>query len=462
MTVHGDFLSEIIRQDALSNLASTPVYLSAVEVSGGDDFSRQFFGKLLSPLVERSDYTLDQLLDRIGRASHNLERTSVFSQVKPSVHVDYLHELPEKTTRNYNAEKAINTKVIYELVPAAVNGADVALGFNSEDSLVVDAGYLNTNSNHNAETVRFGVNYRPYKPSEHLDLSMHFVLNLKDPKFRFVADLYSTQNNNQVWQHSSSKATGGVLGVAFRNASNTISVFNGFALAKRTVYDINRANFSAAQPFDGDFLKSSFVTKLAYTTIANLKQPHNGVSAALENEVFSDQKQEDLSLSLFVKTSLSLNLYKTLFGLSAHVFKEAGSIYQSASNKQAIHLADRYYLGGASFRGFARNSLNPEGGAQYYKAGFTVLGKLPYFLHPVKAVNDPLRLYATSFVGDVGDNVFAKPGNMAASAGFGLKYLTDWVTLDAGYYASQRFHSEERAGIRDGFFLELSLGGTNR
>lgn len=470
-----NLLTEIFKQDALKDSETLPVYLSAVEVTGGDDFSRQFFAKLLSPLVDHSDYTLSQLVERIGQGYDNLEKTNVFSSIKPSVHVDYLHGIPkESQIRNYNNEKGIVTKVIYDLVPSAANGGNVSLGFNSQDNLVVNAGYLNNNSNHNAETVDFGVNYRPYKPSEHLVATMRFISNLRDPAFRFVADLYNSHDNNQSWQYNSSKATGGVLGVSYSNSTKTFSLFNGFALTKRSLYDIVAPQFPAAQPFEGDFLKSSFVSSLAYSNIPysnNFKKAlaSDGVSALLKNEVSSDQRQ-DLSnqkSSFFVKSSVCLNLFKSFFNsaVTAHVFKEAGNIYASASNPQQVHLADRFYLGGIdSFKGFARNSLNNEGGLQYYKAGFTLYSKLPYFLHPIKATNEanPLRLYATSFLGDVGDNVFARRSGMACSAGVGLKYFNEWVNLNAGYFVSQRLGTSDATGVRDGFQLEVSLGGSNR
>lgn len=458
-----DFLTRILKQEVLLKPSTQPVHLTSVEVTGGDNFSRQFFSKLLTPLVENSDYTLSQLLENVEQSYTNLQKTNVFRHIDASLHVDYLHPSPEKAFKLYNKDKLIPTRVVFDLDALDVSAGEASLGFNTEDNLVVNLGYMNNNFNHNAELVKIGVNYRPYKPSEHLVSTMRLESNLRNPAFKFVLDLYNSHDNNQAWQQNSSKATGGVIGVLYLNLAKTLSVFNGLALTKRTIYDIDDGANDSLKIFAGDYLKSLIVSRAAYSNIARVGSfPTNGVSATLSNEICSDQEQEALNtLTFFVKSAMAVNFHKTFFNaITAHVFNEGGSIYASATNSTGVHLADRFYLGGFnSFKGFARNSVNEQGGLQYYKAGLTLFSKLPNRNLNVKEAN-PLRVYATGFVGNVANNVFKESG--AFSAGVGLRYFNNWATLDAGYYASQRLGTDSTAGVRDGFQLEISLGGTNR
>lgn len=460
--------TEILKHAAFEDSKSQPVYLSKVEVNGGDNFTKEFFSKLLTPLVEHSDYTFAQLLEKTDQSYTNLQKTQVFKNIAPSFHVDYLHLPPNKPS--YNRDKPIVTKVIFDLELAEISAGEVSLGFNSEDNLVVDLGYLNNNFNHNAELVNIGVNYRPYKPSEHLVSTMRLVSNLRNPTFKFILDVYNSHDNNQVWQQNSSNATGGVIGVSYLNLSKTFSVFNGLALTKRTIYDIDDGAHDSLKIFGGDYLKSSIVNRLAYSNVGYLGPggsfPAYGFSATLSNEICSDQEQQSPTNSqiAFVKSATTFNLYKSFWNnaLTAHFFKEAGAIYTNSSSGIGVHLADRFYLGGFnSFKGFARNSVNDHGGLQFYKAGLTLYSKLPKIVSKNRSEEpNPLRLYATGSVGSVSDNVLKDDG--VFSAGLGLKLFNKWAHLDAGYYVSLRLNTSNTYGVRDGFQLEISVGGTTR
>lgn len=321
-----ELLTQIIKQDALENRSSRPVYLSSVEVQGGEYLLRQFFTKLLHSLVERSDYTLGQLLHTVDESQNNLLKTNIFKSVKSSLHVDYLHPVPEPS-KNYNREKLIPTKVVFDLEGTPSVGGDAALGFNTEDNLEVTLGYLNNNFNHNAELINVGVNYRPYKPNEHLLSSMKFVSNLRDPSYRFVFDLYHSQSNNRAWQLNSVKTTGGTIGVSYTSQTNLLSAFTGLSLNKRTAYDIDDGAVDSVKQFAGNFLKLSVVSHLAYNNVSyydsNRKVfPKNGFSAVARNEISSDQEQEELAegLSFFIKLILSLCISRSSTTQSPLIF----------------------------------------------------------------------------------------------------------------------------------------------
>ncbi|GEQ66917.1 hypothetical protein JCM33374_g580 [Metschnikowia sp. JCM 33374] len=458
------FQAKIFKNDALENSDSHPVFLTKVEVNGGDNMSRQFFSKLLSPLVEKSDYTLGQLVSKVDESSENLERTDVFEKISPSLHVDYTHSAPEK--KSYNKENPLVTKVIFDLESKELSTGNLDLGFNNEDNLIVDLGYINNNFNHNAELVKIGVNYRPYKPFEHLVSGVRLESNLRNPTFKFVLDLYNSHENNQTWQQSSSKCAGGLIGISYLNHRNTISVFNGLSLVKRTIYDFGDGASDILKSFGGDFLKSSIISSFSYnSTLKSNGYINDGLQLSLKNQISSDQEQGNPINNQFgfIKTSGSFDFYKSFFNnaVTTHIFKEAGSIFTGGSSKE-VHVSDKFYLGGFdNFKGFARNSVNEKGGFQFYKAGATVYGKVPSFLHPnLNPETNPMRLYVTGMTGNVGNNIFNE--SSVFSLGVGLRYIHQFVKLDVGYYLSKRASGESNYGVRDGFQLEISLGGAGR
>lgn len=453
MTVQNDIQSQFLKQDALESKTSQPVFLSKVEVTGGDNFSRQFFAKLLTPLVAESDYTVGQLINRVDEVYGNLVRTQVFKKILPSLHVDYVHGVPN--AKSYNKGKPIVTKVLFDLVADEKSGGNARLAFNNEDNLAVGLGYTNNNFNHNAEDVEIGVDYRPYKPLEHLVSTLRLVLNLRNPAFKFALDLYNFQANNQVWQQNNTHATGGQIGVQYQNISRSLSVYYGFGLAKRSVYAVEDTAPDSVKVFGGDYLKSLLLGRLEYLDVSKLLAfTTDGFKATLKGEISSEQEQgPSTALNSFGKAQGFLDLYKSVLGnlFTLQLSLEGGAIF---GNQNVVHVSDRFYLGGfRTFKGFARNSLNEEGGSQYWKAGATLFSAVP-----LKGAERPLRAYATTSLGCVGDNLLKD--SSALSSGFGLRYFNEWVSLDAGYYLARRLGTDSDYGVRNGFQLELLVGGS--
>lgn len=458
-----EFQHEILKLNSLNNANSQPVYVTKVEVNGGNNFSRQFFSKLLAPVVENSDYTLAQLLAHVNKSKENLSKTQVFSKIVPSLHIDYAHPTPK--AKSYNKDQSLLTKVVFDLESNEQKRGEVYLDFNTEDNLAVNLGYFNNNFNRNAELVQIGVNYRPYKPSEHLILKIRMDSALRDPSFKFVAELYNTHENNQIWQHDSAKSLGGLIGVNYANANSTVAFFNGLGLSRRTLYDFDEQEaLAAAKRFAGDFLKSSIVTRLTYSSFGTEEPtlPSNGLKMSASNEIISEQDQLNLNRksTSWIKSSVALDLYIS-FGndtYTTHFFGEGGNI--SSADRSRVHVSDLFYLGGfGSFPGFSRNSVDVNGGAQYYKAGATLYSRLPFARKLEHDVN-PLRCFVTGMVGNVSDNIFKDSG--VASTGVGLRYFNRWVKLDAGYYLALRLDSEHDIGVRDGFQFEISIGGVSQ
>ncbi|WPK27444.1 hypothetical protein PUMCH_004831 [Australozyma saopauloensis] len=463
MSSTGNLQTEILKHNALNHAESQPVYVTKVEVNGGSNFSRQFFQKLLAPVVEHSDYTLAQLLAHVNECRANLDKTHAFLKVVPSLHIDYTHPTP--TAKSYNLDRSLLTKVVFDLDADEQKVGEVSLGFNTEENLAVNLGYTNNNFNRNAELVQIGVNYRPYKPSEHLILKIRMESGLRDPSFAFVTELYNTHENNQVWHHNSAKSLGGLIGINYTSTKNAFSVFNGYALSRRCLYDFDQLEVSAAvKRFGGDYLKSSIVSRLSFSNVDSLKSalPSSGSSIEVSNEIVSEQNQlklEELP-AIWIKTSAACNVFKSFYNgtYTSHFFGEAGNI--SSADKSRVHVSDLFYLGGfGSFPGFSRNSVQVNGGTQFYKVGATLYSRLPFAKRLDNDIN-PLRCFVTGMVGNVSDNITKDSG--VISTGVGLRYFNKWVKLDAGYYLALRLNSEHDIGVRDGFQFEISIGGANQ
>lgn len=485
-----DLQTKIVTEDILERSSSRPIYLSSVEVVGGETFSTDFFKKLLSPLVENSDYTLGELITNVNSSYSKLVKTDVFKNIGVSLHSDYASKIPSDV-KVYNNEKSIPTKVIFDVQAINLNTGEGFFTFNNDDNLNVNLNYLNNNFNENAELVNFGVNYNPYKPNEHLISNGKFIANLNNPSFKFIIDLFNTNQNNQAWQQNMEKSTGGLIGLQYVNTNKSFALLNGVSLAKRTIYDIGDGASDDLKFFGGDYLKLSFVNQLVLSNLTTLNKITNnfpifGYKVLLSNEISSNQEHENPNnQSAFLKSNIGLNFFKSFWDnkITTHFFNEAGFIYSTGSSKNEnnlsnIHISDRFYLGGFnSFRGFTRNSVNTNGGSQFYKSGLTVFAKLPSFIyspHKISATNvasledglgyeaNPLRLYATGLVGNVAENLLLEKNNGVASAGVGLKYINHWANFDLGYFISRRFGNDlSSSGIKDGFQFEVSIGGSN-
>lgn len=465
MPTDNELQTRLLTEEILLRLALQPLFLALVEVCGGEPFSSAFFAKLLGPLVNSSDYTLGQLIKDTNRSRQNLVHTDVFSDVKVLLQPDFTRIAPK--VPSYNKEKPISTKVIFDLEPVALSAGEGVLSYNNKEHLNVKLDYLNNNFNGNAELVRLGVDYSPYKPAEHLLANGRFVAGLNNPAFKVVCDLFNTQQDNHSWQQAVERVSGGLIGVQYRKGA--LSTLLGLSLARRTVYDIGDGATDAVKAFGGDYVKllvlnQLTIENLSFLSLSTRNFPTEGYLFGVSSEFSSSQEQENpLNQTTFGKTAASLSVYKSFFNnaFTAHVLKEAGAVY---GTRAAVHVSDRFYLGGFQlFRGFGRNAVNVDGGLQFYKAGLTLYSKLPSFVFrpQLEKEENPLRLYATGLVGNVSDNVFADVSG-AASAGFGLSYFNRWASFDAGYFASKRIGDESSVGITDGFQIAVSIGGSNR
>lgn len=481
-TAKVDLQSQLLTQDILERSKTQPVYLSSVEVVGGEPFSNEFFRKLLSPLTDTNDYTLNELLERISIAHEKLVKTDVFKSINVGLISDNFSTIPE-AVRNYNKDKSIITKVHFDLEPVCLNVGEVFLNLNSDDNLNVNLNYLNNNFNENAELVNFGVSYNPYKPNQHLVANGRFLANLNDPSLKFLIDFFNTHQNNQAWQQASEKSFGSIIGLQYTSKSKKFFSLSGVSLLKRILHDIEDASPDDLKYFSGDYLKSSIVNHFSYSSLSYLNSvtknfPIDGYTVSFAHELSSNQEQENpQNVSVFNKATCAFELYKSILDKSITLKSslDFGGIFSSSS--APIHVSDRFFLGGHnSFKGFSRNCINVDGGLQFFKFGFTILGKLPSFIyssHKYGATNlssledgmgyeaNPLRLYASALVGAANDDVLNN-GKLASSIGCGLKYINHWANFDIGYYVAKRHNDLSSFGIKDGLQFAISIGGSNR
>lgn len=480
-----DLQTKLIAQDILSKSSSQPIYLTSVEVGGGETFSNDFFKKLLAPLIETQDYTFGRLMKNVDSSYNRLAGTDVFTDIKVNLSSDYASTM-SKNVKNYNKDRMIPTKVKFDLKSINLNTGEYYLTSDNDEPLNVKLNYLNNNFNSNAELINLGVDYNPYKPNQHLVTNGKFISNLNNPCFKFVIDVFNTTQNNQLWQQASEKTMGGLIGLQYNSPKKCLRYSTGLSLLKRTLHDITEQASDEVQKYQGDYLKSSIKNRLTYSNLSYLNTitnnfPSSGVDFAIANEISSNQKQYEQqehqhapipSNNFFIKSSISANIFKSFFQnyLTFHLSNNVGLIYNSMGHSN-VHVSDKFFLGGSqSFKGFAKNSLNIDGGNQYYQVNGYVYSKLPTFIYLPSTTGkledgygyepNPLRLYANGIIGNVSSNLL-NDKSYCSSVGFGIKYFNNWANFDLGYYLAKR-SDDSIAGIKDGLQFSFAICGSNR
>ncbi|KAG5418602.1 hypothetical protein I9W82_004130 [Candida metapsilosis] len=475
-----DLRTKLIEQDVLQESKLQPIYLTRVEVNGGEDFSYQFFNKLLSPLLVTGDYTLGQLTSKINQSYHHIKDTGVFDDVHVVLEPDYYSNIPANIT-SFNSEKSLPTKVVFDVSNVNLNINQTFFNFNNEEYINLKLNHIDNNFNENAESVAVGVDYTPYKPYDHLLTNLKFVSGLKDPKFKFLIDVGYHTRDDLGWQNFfKQNQLGGKIGLRYRTERDFDS-FTGFQLLKRNLFDIDDGAHDELKFFSGDFLKLSVLNKFKYEHIGYLDYatkdfPIKGGKVIGETELSSVQEQNNASnRGEFVKSQVSFDLYKSLFDnyITTKLQGELGGIF-TFNSKFPIHPLDKFYLGGYnSFAGFKKNSIEQQGGLQFYKLQATIFTKIPHFLYSPKlnsensqmlVESNPLRLYATGIIGNcipVQNKMFWNDVNPAVSYGFGLKYFNRWVNLDIGYYFSQKVGVQHFDGVKNGLHFSISIGASD-
>ncbi|RCK64956.1 hypothetical protein Cantr_00939 [Candida viswanathii] len=466
-------ISELI----IESSTKQPVYLTKVEVNGGEQFSNNFFEKLLAPVLKNGDYTLDDLIAKIGDSHKKLKRTEVFEDVEVSLEPDNYALIPSKI-KSYNAEKSIPTKAIFKLKPRNLNINESFFNFNNEEYLNLRLKHFNKNFNQNAESVTVGVDYNPYKPFDHLIANCRLVSSLKNPSFKFLLDFNYGQENNEIWQGTKQEILGGKIGIVFSHLKN-LYAFTGFELLKRNLHNLEDSNSDDLKFFNGEFLKTAIVNQVNYTNYQYLNEatrnfPIGGYQLSLDSQLSSNQEQLNAAnRGEFIKTDFGVNFYQSLFNnfFTTKLQANVGGIY-SFNTKFPIHPSDKFYLGGHnSFPGFTKNSVELTGGDQYYKVQGTLYSKIPSFFYtPSKNPQEehPLRIYGTGIIGNIvnssSNKTILDDENGVVSYGFGLRYFNNWANFDIGYYTSRRFGGEDSntSGIKDGLQFSVSIGGSNR
>ncbi|KAI5964182.1 uncharacterized protein KGF55_002124 [Candida pseudojiufengensis] len=493
-----DLRTKLIEQDVLIESQSQPILLTRVEVNGGESFSYDFFNKLLNPLLLEGDYTLSQLTNKIAETHQHLLDTGVFKDIGITLTPDYYSNIPAHIT-SFNHEKSLPAKVVFDLSNINLNINETFLNFNNEEFLNLKLNHIDNNFNENAELVSIGVDYNPYKPYDHLLTNLKFISGLKNPSFKFLIDVGYNTRNNHAWQDFKENQLGGRIGLLYKKRRE-LNIFTGFSLHKRNLFDIDDGASDDLKFFGGEFLKSSVLNTFKYENLNYLNSltknfPTSGINFNWKTELSSVQEQNNQSnRGEFFKSSFGFNLYKSIFYnyITTKFNGEFGGIY-SFNSKFPIHPLDKFYLGGYnnnaaendssySFVGFKKNSIEPNGGLQFYKLQATIYSKIPHFIYAPTLNNEncefitcpnPLRMYGTFLIGNALPNFLSlnnqnniwNDKNPAISYGFGLKYFNNWANFDIGYYVSSKLgfkNNDEVPGIKNGLQFSISIGGSNR
>lgn len=474
-----ELLTILLTEDFLSRSKSHPIYLTTVEVSGGESFSDDYFRKLSYPLLRNSDITLGQLLENLNQCYNKFVKTKSFKDIQISVQPDINSVVPTNVV-NYNSKDAIPTKVVINVIPTELEVGDGFLNVNKDDILNVNLRYLNKNFWGNGELVDLNVEYDPYNPNDRLVANAKAITSMTDPSIKFLVDLENLHQNNRAWRQASERSHSGLMGLQYKSFTQRFSAFTGFGLFKRSMYDLEESAPEDVKSYSGDFLKTSLINRLSFKNLKYLNNitknfPVSGYKASICGELASTQEQANPNNSTsHGKVSSNLELFHSFLDniFTFHLFNNMGAFYLKSPS---VHPFDRFYLGGLdSLNGFAKNSINPVGGLQFFKTGLTLYAKLPTFMYSSHNIinipsledgrgyeSNPLRLYGSCVIGNVGDRVF-QTNSFARSLGCGIKYVNRSSSFDFGYFIAQRPDSSDRFGIKDGLQFSVSIGASNR
>ena len=474
-----ELLTILLAEDFLSRSKSHPIYLTTIEVSGGESFSDDYFRKLSYPLLRNSDVTLGQLLNNLNQCYDKFAKTNVFKNIQISVKPDINSVVPTDVL-NYNSKDAIPTKVVISVNPRELEVGDGFLNVNKDDILNVRLRYLNKNFWGNGELVDLNVEYDPYNPNDRLVANAKVVASMTDPSLKFLVDLENLHQNNRAWRQASERSHSGLMGLQYKSFTQKTSAFTGVGLFKRSMYDLEDYAPEDVKSYSGEFLKTSLINQLSFKNLDYLNNvtknfPVSGHKASICGELASTQEHANPNnISSHAKVSGHLDLFHSFLNniFTFHLFNRMGAFYLK---NPSVHPFDRFYLGGLdSLNGFAKNSVKPVGGLQFFTTGLTLYAKLPHFMYSshnivnVPSLEDgrgyesnPLRFYGSCAIGDVGDNVF-QTKSFAQSLGCGIKYVNRSSSFDFGYFIALRSDSTNRFGIKDGLQFSVSIGASNR
>ncbi|KAH3667134.1 hypothetical protein OGAPHI_002783 [Ogataea philodendri] len=400
--------------EVLLNNATAGVNLKAVSVAGGDQFSDNFFSKLLAPLLNSADLTVNQLTTRCQASLANLALTNCFDTVSVAV-------VPDPSVPDTPLGLAAN----FNLVPAKLAHTTLGSVYTPEGNQLM-LNYLNHNTFGNAELLNVSslASLVPDAPLRLLNVL--YKAPLVDPSLRLFANGFVSSSNDTKFQSDQQWVSSGTFGMEkiklLPNLSASASA--AVSLVKRTTLRVKDGASDEIKTYAGDHLKESLLLSLAAGNLQFLPSskntlPVNGFQWSLKNEVTG---LSNTSPEKFVKVESSLQLVRSVLknNLTLDVSAGLGHII-NLSRSKTIHYHDKFYLDvlGHGTLGYPGQQQGRFGGTSYITYKVRLLSRLLF----VKPTN-PLRLYFDLNGGQVTSDPaqLAQASSLRSGVAIGLLY----------------------------------------
>ncbi|KAG7854138.1 hypothetical protein KL939_005113 [Ogataea angusta] len=410
--------SEVLQQNATAG-----VNLKAVTVAGGEQFSDNFFTKLLSPLLSSADLTVGQLNSRCQSALENLALTNCFDRVAAQV---------EPAAQDPHSPLCLTAK--FDLVPAKLAHTTVGSVYTPEGNQLM-LNYINNNTFGNAELLQVSSLAGLVPDSPVRLLNVLYKAPMVDTSLKLFADGFVSNTNDARFQSEQQWVGSGTLGVEklklFRHFTTAVSA--AVSLVKRTTLRVNDGASDEIKTYAGDHFKESVLLAVACDSLTYLPAsknalPLNGVHWSLKNELTG---LSNTSPEKFVKLESSLQLIRSVFrnSLTLDCQLAAGHIVNLSGSK-TIHYHDKFYLDvlGSKTLGYPSPSETRFGGTSYISGNLRLLSRL-LFVDPAY----PLRVYVDLNGGQVASDP-AQLLSWRSGAALGLTYKVGSVAHCNVYY----------------------------
>ncbi|OWB56133.1 hypothetical protein B5S28_g2024 [[Candida] boidinii] len=465
-------------EDVVDHNLLRPVSLKSVQVVGGDEFSDNFYSKLLNPLLLTSDITLGQLLDSCNKVYNNLSYTNVFNDIQFKLEKSTEPSTSEPLYSSVNSnEKVLNINADVIVSPKKLSNFNIG-STHSTDGHLFNFGYTNLNTFGNAESLSLQGLLNPLNENSKT-LNFNYKAPMVDTSLKLFANGLIL-SSKQPWASHHLLATSGAFGLekthyvsACCGHNFSVATVAGISLSRRSVLDINDSASDTVKNFAGDSLKESVLLSGSIDSRKFLPSslglfPLSGFLLKVDSEIAG---LSNVSTEKFIKSTLTYQLFKSFlwnwftFESTFKVGTISGLSKSSASS--SVHFQDKFYLGGNDLNGFVNNSVGLKDGQDYI--GGNVLFKYAFGLYSkclFAPTSAPLRLafrvqggdiYQSTSDIDYSSGNFVK--NSASSASVGVLYQAgENAALDLHYAVPLSDRSDDI--VRPGFGLDVTITST--
>lgn len=389
-------------------------------------------GEASKVFVERIDIVGNvRTLDRVIRREMNLVEGDAFnvSNMRRSERrIRNLGFFKSVKVSNSEGSAPDRTNILVEVEEQPTGEISFGIGYSSVDAVIGDVGIRERNLLGRGQDLRFGVSGSASSTEYDISFTEPYFLG-RDVSAGF--DLFRVEREYDESSYSEVR-TGGSLRAGYELAPDLRQTVN-YTLKNTEIKDVEADASRFVTEQEGETLVSQFGQTLTYDKRDSRVDPRDGYIAQFTSEIAGAGGDERF---LRLKTKGAYYVpFDTVWGLA--FLGQAGYI---VGLSQDVSIAERFFIGGNSFRGFEKAGIGPRdvdsddalGGNQYYVGSveLTFPTGLPEDLG--------MRAYVFSDVGSLWNVDATGPevrdvNSIRASLGIGVEFVTAFgrIRVDA-------------------------------